>query len=347
LGQDRARQVTGLRECTGAVMRYYATYFDRNYVDRALALIHSMQEHEPDSHLFALCLDEESFSELAELQSRSITPVTLRELEPFDVELTNTKPARSIVEYYWTCGPAFLSYLLTINPQVDLLTYLDSDMYFFSPPQPIFDELTGHSVGVIEHRFHRKHRHYEKFGRFNVGWVTFRRDSEGLACLAWWRRQCIDWCFDFVDSGRFADQKYLDEWPHRFKGVKVIEHKGANLGPWNIGNYRLFVSGGNVMVDDQPLIIFHFHGMKQLNASLFDTNLGRYRFTPGQVTRARIFYPYIERLRQIQKGRSQGRLHSLRRKESAFHLKSLSWLYRLILGLIHRSYIIVPRHREN
>src|SRR3954471_7345137 len=129
-------------------MRYFATYFDSNYVDRALALACSLKRHEPASHLFMLCLDDESFSEISSMRNEGITPVSLWDLEVFDPPLAETKSGRSIVEYYWTCGPAFLLYVLSKYAQVDLLTYLDSDMFFFSSPQPLHDELRDHSVGV-------------------------------------------------------------------------------------------------------------------------------------------------------------------------------------------------------
>jgi hypothetical protein len=72
-----------------------------------------------------------------------------------------------------------------------------------------------------------------RFGIYNVGWVSVRRCEEGIKALRWWRERCIEWCHDFVDGDRFADQRYLDRLPGLFPHVHVIQHLGANLAPWN------------------------------------------------------------------------------------------------------------------
>ncbi|NQU11830.1 hypothetical protein HQ590_13635, partial [bacterium] len=118
----------------------------------------------------------------------------------------------------------------------------------------------------------------------------------GLACLQRWREQCLDWCYDRVEPGRFADQKYLDEWPDRFAGVAVITHPGANLAPWNFGNHRLRAADARVWVDDQPLLFYHFQGLKRLNRWIVDTNLNGYQMRATAVLRRAVYRPYIRTL---------------------------------------------------
>ena len=69
--------------------------------------------------------------------------------------------------------------------------------------------------------------HLEQFGRFNVGMVSFRNDVAGLACLSRWREKCIEWCYDRVEDGKFADQGYLDDWPTEHEGVVVLDMQGC------------------------------------------------------------------------------------------------------------------------
>ena len=153
--------------------------------------------------------------------------------------------------------------------------------------QPIFDEMQGQSVGIIEHRFTEAQSKLRRFGSYNVGWISFRRDQAGLACLRWWAERCIEWCYDRVEESRFADQKYLDEFPIRFEAVRVIQHKGANVGPWNVANYPITLHGEEIRVDGQPLIFFHFHGFKVLSSWLFDTNFGMFHARPSRLVRER------------------------------------------------------------
>src|SRR5207237_5145326 len=107
-------------------------------------------------------------------------------------------------------------------------------------------------------------KHEAKSGIYTVGWVSFRRDADGLACLRWWRERCLEWCRDRHEDGRFADQKYLDDWPTRFEGVRVLQHKGANLAPWNLSNVTVQIREGRIQADEEPLLFFHFHGLKQV-----------------------------------------------------------------------------------
>jgi hypothetical protein len=73
-----------------------------------------------------------------------------------------------------------------------------------------------------------------------------------------YKSECTAWCFDRVEDGKFGDQKYLDTWPDRYPSLKIIEHKGFNLAIWNVGGYMMRVKNGVVMIDDDPLVFYHF-----------------------------------------------------------------------------------------
>ena len=183
-------------------------------------------------------------------------------------------------------------------PAVDLITYLDADLFFFASPAPLFEELGTGSIGIIAHRFSPYMRKHEVHGIYNVGWLSFRRDDHALACLGWWRNKCIEWCHDRIEDDRFADQKYLDDWPARFRHVVVLGHRGANLAPWNLNNYRLYSPDGKtVMVDDEPLIFFHFHRLTRIRPWLYDPDWTTYRVAPSTVLRRNIYLPYLRTLR--------------------------------------------------
>jgi hypothetical protein len=127
--------------------RYYCTYFDRNYLVRVTALIESLNKHEKNEfELFAVCHDEISRVILEKLNFPNVTVIPIHRIEQGDVELTSTKTTRSLVEYYWTAGPSIILWVLENYPQIDVLTYIDSDLFFFSSPEPIFDELGDNSV---------------------------------------------------------------------------------------------------------------------------------------------------------------------------------------------------------
>jgi hypothetical protein len=132
--------------------------------------------------------------------------------------------------------------------------------------------------------------------------VGARNDPDGIAVIDWWRNKCIDWCYDYVDGERFADQGYLDSFPRQFSRVKVIENIGANLAPWNVGNYRVDFLGGKVLIDAvQPLVFFHFQGLRK-GLRWFIFNSHRLYHAPfSRDVRNHIYKPYVDELLAIEK----------------------------------------------
>jgi hypothetical protein len=323
-------------------MHSFCTYFDRNYLVRALCLYNSLKKHCSEFRLYALCLDDSSYETIKSYGFSDLVPVSLPEFEDGDEALLRAKANRSQVEYYFTCTSSLCLYLLRRDPDISLLTYLDSDLYFYSDPAPIFQELEGESIGLIEHRFARQAESYSRrLGRFNVGWVSFRRDENGLPALEWWREQCLEWCYDRVEPGRFADQKYLDQFPDRFGGVVAIKHKGANLAAWNVANYQVSRKHEEVFVDDAPLIFFHFARFKEIRPWLYKTSFGQSLIRPSRTIRRYIFNPYILEMTNIAR-RASFQPSSLRRFDA--HAKSFRRfakdMLRLVRGLFFREYVL-------
>jgi hypothetical protein len=277
----------------------FCTYFDLNYLPKGLALYNSLVRHAGPFQLFVLCLDDRTYTKLREMNLEGLRPISMEEFERDDQELVSTKGNRSRIEYYFTCSPSIPLYILREHPTIETITYLDADLYFFASPAPIYEELGDGSVGIIAHRFPDHLEELTIHGIYNVGLLVFRNDARGLAVLHWWRERCIEWCYDRVEGDRFADQKYLDRWPETFDGVVVLENKGVGLSPWNVDRYRIARRGEQVYVDDDPLVFYHFHGLKQIASSLFDCGLTPYsaRMTDG--LRREVYAPYLRQLKPL------------------------------------------------
>jgi hypothetical protein len=280
------------------LIRHFCTYFDHRYLPRGLALVDSLRRHCPNFRLWVLCFDDLCLEALRKLAIKEVLPVALAEFEQGDAGLLRAKGNRSMIEYYFTCTPSLPLFILKKDSSVDMVTYLDADLFFFASPEPLFEELGDNSIAIIGHRFPPAMRHFEQYGVYNVGWLTFRRDERALACLRWWRERCLEWCFDRVDAGRFADQKYLDDWPARFPGVSALQHKGANLASWNLANYSVGENEKAVFVDGQPLIFFHFHHLKQRKSWLFETDFAEHKVKLNGTLKRRVFTPYFRVLEE-------------------------------------------------
>jgi hypothetical protein len=126
--------------------------------------------------------------------------------------------------------------------------------------------------------------HASDAGIYNVGWVTFRNDENGRAALDWWRERCIEWCYDRLEPGRFGDQKYLDDWPSRFSGVRVTVNPAAGLDPSSDDGHRVTASPpDSVLLDGSPLIYYHHAGLRVHAATRLSRALAR-RAEPYRVS---------------------------------------------------------------
>jgi hypothetical protein len=290
-----------------------------------------------------LCFDTESAEHITSLKLEHATAIPLATFEHGDEQLTATKSNRTKLEYYYTCGPSLPLYVLKTYPEVSLITYLDADLFFFSNPAPLFDEIEGYSIGITFQNY-PEYRPAQATGKYNVGWLSFRRDDNGIRCLEWWREKCIEWCYERFEDGKYADQMYLDEWPQLFHGVKVLENKGANVAPWNLRDYKIYENNGCVMVSGYPLIFFHFHGFKQLTRTIYNTNLGLTFKPPSTLLKESVFKPYIEALSSCSinnNATSSIRVKRLRPK----WIQLLRTFARTIIGLIFRQYVFVYKNK--
>lgn len=281
--------------------RVYCTYFDHNYLSRGLALYHSLQRHMPGARLWVLCLSEACYRALVALDLPDLVPRQLQDFETADPEVAATRPHRSTIEYYFTCTPAWMLFVLQHEPDAEWVTYLDGDLFFYRSAEAIYRELENAAVAIIPHRYPPGLQRLRKFGTYNVGWVGARNDADGIAVIRWWRARCIEWCHDYVDGDRFADQGYLDAFP-QFPRARVINNAGANLAPWNIGNYRIDFGDHGLLIDGvHPLIFFHFQGLRKgLRWFIFNSHRV-YRAPFSRVVRERIYRPYVDELLAIEK----------------------------------------------
>jgi hypothetical protein len=254
---------------------HYCTIFDRRYVARALALYRSLERSDPDFVLRAVCMDATSRQLLERLALPRCRTVPIEHIEDWDPELRAVRPTRTSWEYCWTATPAVCRYFLQTEPQLEHLTYLDADLYIWSSPAPLFQELGDDSILLIPHRTSPDTEN--AVGIYNVGWLTFRNDPRAITALQWWRERCLDWCYDRVEPQRFGDQKYLDDWPTRFDGVRVSALPTAGLAPWNETRHQTTPNPqpGPPLIDNQPLIYFHHTGLRVERASWLPRFLAR------------------------------------------------------------------------
>jgi hypothetical protein len=316
-------------------MLNFCTLFNTKYLAKGLALLHSLENVCDNFHLYIFAFDDPTYEILIKLDLNHVTIIPLKEFE--DEELLRVKPGRTVAEYCWTATPSIIHYVIKTF-SVESCTYIDADVYFYSSPKIIFDEFNENSILITEHRFSREYRKEEKLsGKYCVQFITFRNDKYGLEALTWWKDQCIIWCYNRVEDGKFGDQMYLNDWMARFQKVHVMKHLGGGLAGWNISQYDFFKDekdfyGIEKRTSDQfEVIFYHFHYLK------FYSN-GKLQLGPRIISESakEYFYkPYLKELDEIRHTvqKINPQIDPLGIEKQLYNLKTpISYLKRKLIG---------------
>jgi hypothetical protein len=282
-------------------MNHFCTYCDQGYAARLLCLYESLASQGEPFRLHVLCFDAKTEAVIGAVGRTDLVAVPLADVLAYDPEFAAVRGRRTPVEFFFTATPVLVRYCFAQEPGADRMTYLDADLFFFGPASLVFAEQGDASVGLVSHRFPGRLAGRLVYGTYNVAWVSFRRDRDGLAALAWWRERCLDWCHDRLDDGRFADQGYLDEFPKKFGNVRVLDHPGINAAPWNMEGVSISDRDGVLWAKEGRLLFYHFQGIRELMPGWFEPGLKAYQTTLTTELAARIYLPYLRKLAATQR----------------------------------------------
>ena len=163
-------------------------------------------------------------------------------------------------------GPALVHYL---NAGYKNVIYLDPDIAVFHGLEPLYDILTKYDVVLTPHQTIPEKTDIGvidneicslRYGVYNYGFYAVSNTDNGRNYANWWSKRLVDHCYDDIPSGLFTDQKWGDIVPCLFENVKIWKHPGANVATWNISNRELIHKNGQIIVNGEPLLFYHFSG---------------------------------------------------------------------------------------
>lgn len=279
--------------------RHICTYFDINFLSRGLALYHSIKKYHTDFNLYVLAFDNETYNYLLNLGESSIVPISFDTYNSF----FNTSVERFAdkKQYYFTATPNICIYVLEKYPLIDILLYLDADVYLFSSLESLYLEFGDNSIGICPHRLHPVVKKLSKnHGNFNVGVNLFRNSENGRKCLNDWKLDCETWYYGkpgyYLEY--FSDQIFLDSWPEKYLEVKVIENIGVDVAPWNAVNYSFTKNSNEYYVNNYPLVIYHFSALKKVGYNKWNGNCIIYLASIKNILHE-IYNVYIKQIEQF------------------------------------------------
>ncbi len=273
---------------------YFSSVVSSIYVYKFLAMQDSLFEYCINCHLFVLCVDATAYEILKKLELKNVSLIYVSDLEKG--KLYKAKKDRSYHEYCWTLKPFFLNYIMQTYRDSRYYAQLDADLYFYSDPVQIINEAPSSSMFLTDHNFSAEFwSSYETSGRFNTGFVCCKKDSTANAAVNWWLDMCYEKCSLVADASKeiYGDQRYVEKWPLLFPNVHIVSSKGANAAQWNVGGYRINGKNGEVYVDDDRLIFYHFSGLEVLSKEEYSLcTFYRIEDSPLKL----IYMPYIRNL---------------------------------------------------
>jgi hypothetical protein len=286
----------------GDIMSTFCTLFDSKYIDKGITLYESLLKVTDSFELYVFAFDQKAYDILIDMDLVNMTVISLKEFETD--RMLSVKKERSPAEYCWTCTPITIEYVLERFNKKQC-TYLDADLYFFSDPDILLEEIsdTGDSVIITEHRFppDKMEEGIKESGRYCVQFNTFNKDENGMKILKTWKDQCLDWCYYTKEGDKKGDQKYLEKWTYLYKGVHELKNLGGGVAPWNVSQYNYITDYDGIVLSYKGekfnLIFYHFQNIRYLPFSFVNIKLG----IRNSFIKRKIYMPYLAHIERVRK----------------------------------------------
>jgi hypothetical protein len=275
-------------------------------------LMSSMRRHCRPFKLWALCWDFDPGD-----VGDDVLPITREQFlaaHPEQRQLPG--PPRQTINLIDTARWRLAADLICNGP----LTYIDGDQWFFSSPEPVFEEIGAARMAVSPHRIPpasagrpgvtlETHRQY---GLYNSGWTHFAEadlaDELARACYEW------SYCEVVPRPGRrplFGDQAHLEDVADRH-GAHVVEAP-VNVGPWGI-HIKPLAKGmysDDVYWGGERLISYHFSSFRLGT----DGKPAQFASAPYEIEKAAgavdlLYRPYWEACLDAQTAAAGGRIEA-------------------------------------
>lgn len=313
-----------------------------NYLTKALVMYDSLlKECKNGFTLFYFTFDEITYEYLQKLNYDNIIAVPLYELEKCYPELESTKSNRDLAEYFFTCTPHIIDYVLKQH-NTNHVTYLDADLFFYQDPRILIDELQEKSVLITKHNYYPPVENHPS-GKFCVQFIPIKNDLTGNKVVTWWKRKCIEWCYLREEDGKFGDQGYLNEWPKLFDNIVIMKNRGGGVAQWNYNAYKFYKENNklkafnSVINKDVDVIFYHFQALGIFSNKVMTFNV----FRTDKNVFENIYIDYIEKLSKKEE-ELLGKLE-ISRKELDYKPYEQTD-FRLLLSVIRR--LLIPYKRD-
>lgn len=254
------------------------TICSANYLSAALSLKESFQQHNKDPFYIVL-------ADKSPIDKKENNIVEVEELGIDHETLGTLLEEYNIIEFNTAVKPfAFSWFYKTYKPEK--VMYLDPDILVFDSLDIIWNAVERNDIAVTPHilSYEITPELYHLLiasintGIFNLGFIAVSLNERTLRFLDWWQWHLKKYGHNRIPRGEFYDQKVMNLLPVFFDKLNILKHPGMNVAEWNFHERQLTAVGGEYYINDQPLIFFHFSGIR---ISSFEKNLHSNKLLQG------------------------------------------------------------------
>jgi len=232
-----------------------------NYLAQAKTLVDTLKKSNP-SWTFILGLVDKNVTNVdLSFMGCEVLEVETIAIDGFD-QMVN---AYSIVEFITAVKPFYFTYLFEKRKEIDKIIYFDPDIMVLGSLDDLETKLdtydivlTPHFTTPIRDSFQLTEKHIFSTGVFNLGFLAVKRSANTLNMLKWWEEKLRFECILDLTRGYFVDQLWMNLAPAYFDKVLIDKYPGYNMAHWNLHERSLTETANGYMVNDVPLVFFHF-----------------------------------------------------------------------------------------
>lgn len=192
----------------------------------------------------------------------------------------------TIIELLTSVKPYYIEWLFNHYKDVNNVVYFDPDIKVFQPLKKLKESLqqfdivlTPHFTSPINDTCLPGELHVMQTGLFNLGFIAVKRTKNVFAMLQWWQSRLRHQCFIDLSRGLFVDQLWANLIPVYFDKVLIEKHPGYNMAHWNLHERTLEKMNDEWLVNNQPLIFYHFSHYSPAHPELIAAHHNRFNFT--------------------------------------------------------------------
>lgn len=273
-------------------MKTFCTLSDKKYLRQGLALFESLLDHEKSFGMYYLCLDDETYRSIEGVKNSKLHPIHIKDVERENEALLKYRDSQDYTHYCWALASSLVCHI-----RADDILYMDSDLYFYTSTDLIYQEIGDKSIGIITHR-----KNVSKvIGEYNVGIVYFRNDHSGASCRTFWNDLVLNPDNKYFDNyGSCGDQKYLELFEREYPGsVCVIDDLVGHGAPWNWHKQHCEADAVTWKGNRQKLVFNHFsHFTPDFENGTYKTSFNGEWNPKGSATK-KYYDDYFEVLKKV------------------------------------------------